>query len=255
MRSSALVALLVALSSGAASADVEDLARFLRSVEEATAVTVPLRGDGTIEVAEPTATTDARLVVVVRPATDLYVETRDPLRKLLVLRGGDQAYRFRPGLSTAEAVGLDAAFLDSDFTREDLDPFRTADYKGWRIADEGSTEVTVTLFPKVGQYSQVVVTFDVEKKVPFKTLYYQETLNNLVKIRRDRDFALIGRKWMPTTMAMETFKQRTHTTLTLRWTQDAAFPPELFDPVFLPRPSPLNWPTDGTASASTPAAR
>ena len=46
---------------------------------------------------------------------------------------------------------------------------------------------------------------------------------------------------------METFKLRTHSSLTLRWSQVPSFPPELFDPVFLPHPSTIVWP------AATPA--
>src|SRR5262249_28327370 len=106
-----------------------------------------------------------------------------------------------------------------------------------------ANELTVTLFPgKTSQYSLVVTTFDRDKKVPIKTLYYQDTLNNLVKMQRATDYVLVGRKWMPTTFSMETFKLHTHSTFTLHWTQAPTFPPELFDPVFLSHPSNIVWP-------------
>ena len=93
-----------------------------------------------------------------------------------------------------------------------------------------------------------MITFDRDKKVPRKTLYDRETLNNLVKMRRDDDYVLVGRKWMPAVTSMETCKLRTHTTFSVRWSQDENVPPELFDPVFLPRPSGIIWPV----TASTP---
>jgi len=68
-------------------------------------------------------------------------------------------------------------------------------------------------------------------------------------MERSDGWVLVGRKWLPTTMSMESFKLKTHSTLSLHWSQEATFPPELFDPVFLTHASGIVWP----AAATTPA--
>lgn len=107
------------------------------------------------------------------------------------------------------------------------------------------------LFPASSPYTLEVITFDREKLVPVKTLYYRDTLNNLAKMRRDGPFVLVGRKWMPQTISMETFALHTHSTLTLQWTQSADVPPELFDPQFLPRLSAPASPITATPPAGS----
>ena len=248
MRTTVIAIGLLVLACHAARA-VEDLDAFLRSVEQTAQVTTPLRGDGEFEVRSAAAATRSdQVAVIVRPPADAHIELRQEGLKALLLNQAGEAYWLKPGDGTAESFALDAAFADSDFTREDLMPFRLPNYKEPRISDESGSEITITLFPTNPQYSLIVITFDRDKKVPRKTLYYRETLNNLVKMRRDDDYVLVGRKWMPAVTSMETFKLRTHTTFSVRWSQDENVPPELFDPVFLPRPSGIIWPT----AASTP---
>ena len=251
MRTTMIAILLVVLTSGAVRADMESLQQFLHSAEETAQLTAALRGDGTFDVMSGSGKRSDQVVMLVRPVTDTYIELRQEGTKALLPGSGDQAYRFTKGASKAEPLPPEATFADSDFTREDLEPFRTARYKDARISDETGAEVTVTLFPGTSQYSLVVITFDREKKVPVKTLYYRDTLNNVVKIRRDEGHVLVGRKWMPTSITMESFKLRTQTTFKLSWSQSPTFPPELFDPVFLPRPSGIVWPT----ATGTPPAR
>jgi hypothetical protein len=57
---------------------------------------------------------------------------------------------------------------------------------------------------------------------------------------------------MPTAITMESFTQRTQSTFKLTWSQNPTFPPELFDPVFLPRPSGIAWPA-ATVPTTAPA--
>ena len=249
MRSTVIAIGLLVLACHAAPASVDDLDNFLRSVEQAAQVTTPLRGDGQFQVTSPQATHDDQVALILRPPADTYIELHQAGLKAIVMDQTGEASLFKPGDGKAEAFPLDANFAGSDFNREDLLPFRVSSYKEPRISDESGDGVTVTLFPTTPPYSLIVITFDRDKKVPRKTLYYRDTLNNLVKMRRDDDYVLVGRKWMPTTMSMETFKLRTRTTFTLRWSQDANVPPELFDPVFLLRPSGISWPATSTPLA------
>lgn len=246
MRTTVIFSLLL-LSSSRALADVESLEQFLRGVEAATQVAVPLRAAGQFEVTSPETTTAVQVALIVRPPTDTYIELK-PGIKALLLSQPEQAYLLKKDAAKAEPFPADASFAESDFARADLEPFRLSHYTDWRITDETANDMTVTLFPKSSQYSLIVITFDREKRAPLKTLYYRETLNNLVKMRRDNDYVLVGRKWMPTVVSMETFKLKTRATFTLRWSQSTSFPPELFDPVFLPRLSGMVSP----AAAVTP---
>ena len=249
MRTTMIAILLLTMTVATARADTESLQQFLHSAEETTQLAAALRGDGEFEVTSASGPRRDQVVMLLRPVAETYIELHQECIKAL-LASGDQAYLLTKGASKAEPLPLDAVFADSDFTREDLEPFRMARFKDARISDETGAEVTVTLFPGTSQYSLVVITFDREKKVPVKILYYKDTLNNLVKMRHDDGHVLVGRKWMPTTVTMETFKLRTQTTFKLRWSQEPTFPPELFDPVFLPRPSGIVWPA---AATTTPA--
>jgi len=241
MRTTIFALLLVLTVGTRAHAVIDDLGKFLHTVEETTAVPAPLRADGEFEVMTTDGTRRAAVAFIVRPPADSYIEVQKTGPKAILL-GQGQAYLLKDSSTKADQVTSDASFADSDFTCEDLEPFRVARYKDWRISDETGNEVTVTLYPKTSQYSLVVTTFDSEKYVPLKTLYYRDTLNNLVKMRRNTDYGLIGRKWLPASISMESFKLRTHSTFTLHWTQNPTFPPELFDPVFLSHPSGLVWP-------------
>ena len=244
MRTIATTCVLVLLCSAVVSA--EELDQFLKSVEEASAVSVPLRADGSFTVAAPEGSHTDDVALIVHPPADTYLELHQSGIKVLLLSASDTASRFKPGASKAEDLPPAASIADSDFTPEDLAPFRLARYQDRRISDDTATELTVTLYPRQSQYSLLVITFDRQKKVPIKTLYYRETVSNLVKMRRDSGHVLIGRKWVPTAITMETFKQRSHSTFALRWTQNPSFPPELFDPVFLPHPSNIVWPAPGS---------
>jgi len=248
MRIVVIVALLTSLT-GVSRADVLELEPFLRSAEAASLVTVPLRADGEMIVNSGSGEIRASLALIIRPPADSYIELRNPGEKALVLSTG-QAQIFTPGASKAGDFPLAASFAGSDFSREDLEPFRTARYKDWRISDEDAATVMVTFYPKDSQYSLVVITFDRDKKVPLKTQYYRETGSNLVKMRRDNNYVMVGRKWMPTAISMESFKLRTRSELTLQWSQNPTFPPELFDAAFLARPSLIQWPAAVPAGAT-----
>jgi hypothetical protein len=248
MRIAVLTTLVVMIARTPVLATIDDLEKFLRTVAETTEVTVPLRADGELDVVTPKSTRRLPAVLIVRPPADLYIELRQTATKAILLTTG-QAYVVKKDVAKAEAFAQDASLADSDFAREDLEPFRLSHYTDWRISDESGGEVTVTLYPRASAYSLEVVTIDREKMVPVKILYYRERLNNLVKMRRDSDYVLIGRKWRPALITMENFTLRTHSTFTLHWTQNPTFPPELFDPIFLPRPSVIVWP----AAAAQPA--
>ncbi len=242
MRPIMIVAGLLALGCRLAWGGIGNLEDFLQSAEQAAQVTAAVRADGQFEVTSRDGARRDEVALVMRPPSDMYVELRHEGIRALLLNGTGQAERIDARGGKAVSFPLDARFADSDFTREDLVPFRLASYRQPQITDETASDVTITLFPMTPQYSLVVMTFDRDRRVPLKTLYYRDTTSNLVKMRRDDGYVLVGQKWMPTMISMETFKLHTQTTFTVRWTEDPHVSSELFDPGLLSRPSGMLWP-------------
>ena len=229
----AIIAL--ALLAGRANADMATLQAFLRSAEVASQVGAPVRGDGDLEVVAGGATRRTQVAVVVRPPADTYLELRPDGLKALLFANGQPALWLPKGASEPAVFPHYAGLADSDFTAEDIGPFRVADYKDARITDDAGGELTVSLFPATSQYSLIVMTFDRARKIPVKALYYRDTLSNLVKMRTDDRHVQVGKTWLPTTVSMETFKLRTRSALTVRWNANPTVPAELFDPAALPK--------------------
>jgi hypothetical protein len=225
----------------AAVAEMVDLSGFLHDAEVAAQVAVPLRAEGQFEVVSPQATRRDQIALVMRPPADTFIELRQEAVKALLLADG--AFYLKGRAAKAERFPLDASLDTGDFTREDLEPFRASRYKDARISDDSSGELMVMLLPTDSQYSLEVITFDRQKKVPLKIQYYRDTVSNLVKLQRDSDYVLVGGKWKPTTISMETFKLRTSTTLKVRWSVDTALPADLFNPASLTQSFPALWPT------------
>lgn len=235
----ALLTLLVVPATGDAAP--VDLNTFLPEMEEAAKPNVTLRADGTMTVASPEGTKTDQILMIHREGNDLYIELKQG-SKALLLKGGAESFIAMAGAKEATAFKPDAALAGSELTREDLQPFAVARYKTPRIVDQTSQIVHVALFPQQSQYSMLVITFDREKKVPVKTMYYKDTLNNLVKMRRDSEHVLVGRRWLPQRIEVENFALRNTTTLALQWSQATDVVPELFQSAFLGRPSNLTFP-------------
>ncbi len=236
-----LILAFLLLTATAAVAETVDIDDFLRGAEAAAQVAVPLRAEGQFEVVSPEATRRDEIALVMRPPADTFIELRQEAVKAVLLRDG--AFRVTGPAARVESFPLDASLDASDFTREDLEPFRASRYKHALISDDSATELMMMLSPTGSQYSLVVINFDRQKKVPLKIQYYRDTVSNLVKMQRDSDYVLVGDKWRPTTISMETFKLRTHTTLNLRWTPQTNLPADLFNPASLTRGSLALWPT------------
>ncbi|MBI3782706.1 MAG: outer membrane lipoprotein-sorting protein [Deltaproteobacteria bacterium] len=224
-----------------ANARGESLREFLQSVESAATPTVPLRADGTIEISSDAGSIRDRIALVLRSPGDIYIELRDDGTRALILDDGSRAVRAAKGSGADELAG-DAVLAGSDFTREDLQPLRVARFSDMRISDDSNGELTAALFPTKSQYTLLAMTFDRQKKVPIKTIYYRDTLNNAVKMERFGGYEQVGGKWLPATISMESFRLKTHTTLTLHWTANPPLSPGLFEADSLSRPSQLEWP-------------
>lgn len=248
MRAPIVVALVLSLA--AAPAVGEDLPTFLKAASAAARPTAALRADGTLVTTSPDGTVRDQIAIVRRPNGDLYVELREAGTRALLLADGDKALLVPAKGKRSEPFALDASLGGSEFTREDLRPFNVQNYQSPTIVDRRNGEVTVSLTPNAGsQYSLQVITFDSERKVPLIVKNYKETISNLVKMRRSRNFTSAGGTWVPSEIAMENFPLRSNSALTLSWRQTEDVP-TLFDPAALDKPSPLTWPAQQAAPAA-----
>ena len=93
-------------------------------------------------------------------------------------------------------------------------------------------DTTVSFDPRDSQYSLEVITFDGEKRVPIKVMSYKDTLNNLLKMRRESGHVQVGGRWLPTEITIENFPLKATSTITLQWTtvvdQASRFDPATF---------------------------
>jgi outer membrane lipoprotein-sorting protein len=232
----------VLLLAATAPAVAEDLPTFLAAASAAARPTAPLRADGTLVTTSPDGAVRDQIAIVRRPNGDAYLELRNSGARALVRDGGTTALLVPGSGQRSAAFALDASFGGSEFTREDLRPFNVEHYRSPTIVDRRDGEVTVSLTPNAdSQYTLQVITFDTESKVPLLTKSYKETISNLVKMRRARNFSSAAGTSLPAEITMENFPLRAISTLTLKWqpTEDL---PALFDPAALDKPSPLTWP-------------
>jgi hypothetical protein len=239
MRTSVVASVL--LLAAATPAVAEDLPTFLAAASAATRPTAPLRADGTLVTTSPDGEVRDQIAIVRRPNGDAYLELRTAGARALVLGNGTTAVLIPGKGKSREAFALDASFGGSEFTREDLRPFNLENYRSPTIVDRRDGEVTVSLTPRDSQYTLQVITFDTEKKVPLLAKNYKDTISNLVKMRRSRNFSSAAGTSVPAEITMENFPLRAVSTLTLKW-QPTDDVPALFDPAALDKPSPLTWP-------------
>lgn len=242
----AMSALLCTLA-GPSGATIEEVTIWLQDAELAGRPAVPLRADGFLIVQVPgTQASRHPIVFLQRENGDTYVETRSPAVRILVLEGGQRSYIVTPEAPGMRPLRAEEQLLDSDFIGDDLMPFAAQRYTSAQIADRGPHQVTLSLTPKKSPYALLVLTMDLDRKTIGKTMYYVGSPNNLVKMRRDLDFALVSGRWRPRMISMEHFQLRTRSILELEWKELGSAPSELFRPEALNQPSSLEWPPPST---------
>jgi hypothetical protein len=232
----------VLLLARTAAAEPADLATFMRAVDEGAAPAASVRADGTIVSDTLEGKVEDQIALVVRPNKDVYVELRKSGLRAIVKGDGSAGEIVEKG-SSPEAFAQDQAFGATDFSREDLMPFQASRYDSATVVYRDANQVAVQLNPLKSQYSLCVITFDPTKKARVKTLYYKDTLNNLLKMRLDSDHQQVGDRWWPGKVTMETFGLKTKTTLGLKWSAAGDGADKLFEAGSLANPSSLAWPT------------
>jgi hypothetical protein len=228
------VSTVVLLATLTATAHARDLKALLAKVAAQASFDVPARADVSLT-CEPGCKVKALRAVLVGKGDSLYVEVEGGERALITPAGRWVA---RDGEATP--VAPDTPLAGTDVLMEDLTPFRADLIRVPLISDDGPAGVVVTGAP-VGPsaYELLVLTIDPERSVLLRTQYYQESVSNLTKIRRDTDFVEVGGHLRPGRITFELLRLATTTRLDLKWKEARDVPASLFEPEGLEKPSGL----------------
>jgi hypothetical protein len=203
-----------------------DLAAFLERAEKMTTVNEKVEADITIKDADG-KTTKAHLVL--DPAgggTAIYEEPETGWRSETPLDWKDgKAVRKTGGESTK--IGIDEVLGTGDLRGIDFFPFWKTDYSRALTSDENTLQRTVTLYADKGRpYALYVVTFDKAKLVPHMVKYYRDTFSNLVRIRTDKEWVMVGSRPRPTGMLIQDYGNHTTRVYTFDWKVSGGAPAE-----------------------------
>ena len=177
-----------------------------------------------------------------------YFQLKDPPLAALV-RGAERKVMQRTN-GSVKTSSIGEPLADLGISYEDLSRFIVEDFKLWQIADDTTDVVLAGAHPQVeSAYVYRAYTLDKSRTITTKVQFYAKTLNNLVKLRTDSDHVLIGKKWFPAKIEIQNFLENSKVTLTIRWSQAAAAPPEIFVPESFPAASPVPWASPGPPPA------
>jgi hypothetical protein len=230
-----VLAALVAVAS-ARTVAATDLPALLAAVAANARFDVPARAD--VRIACEGCPTPAGRAIFVGRGDTLYVEVKDGARALLRPTGSVVSDGGPPAPIGAKALA------GTDVLLEDLVPVTADVLKVPQISDDGPLGVVITGAPSrtPSPYALLVLTIPADPPAIVKTQYYEQSIGNLTKLRRDDGFVDVGKKRRPGTITVEQLKKGSKTTLTLAWREMPDAPATLFDTAELTKPSGLTWP-------------
>lgn len=215
-RLGALVAALL-LTAGAVPAQAGDLAAWLERAERMNT------GNDTVEAdiaVRDTGGQTRKLHVSIDPAGDgkVVLEAADiGWRSETPLAWKDGTAVRKTGAAPVK-ISADEPLAGTDLRGIDFFPFWKTDYSRALTSDENTREHTISLYADKGRpYSLYVVTFDKEKMVPRMLKFYRDSFNNLVRIRTDKSWVMVGSRPRPGAMLVKDFSANTLRTYTFSW--------------------------------------
>jgi hypothetical protein len=201
-----------------------DLAAYLERAEKMTTVNEKVEADITIKDGAGT-TTKAHLVLdPANGGTAIYEEPETGWRSETPLDWKDGKAVTKTGAAPVK-IGIDDPLGSGDLRGIDFFPFWKTDYGRALTSDENTLQRTVTLYADKGRpYALYVVTFDKAKLVPHMLKFYRDTFNNLVRIRTDKDWVMVGSRPRPTGMLIQDYTNHTNRVYTFDWKLAGAAP-------------------------------
>jgi hypothetical protein len=224
-----------------ARASGSDLAAFLERAERMGAFPHPVRAD--IRILHGDVTDNAVVVIDPTVKRGFFALKSSGWRALMPLDWtGGQAAETNGGKVTP--FGADEPLPRTDLRAIDFFPFWETDYGTAFISDTNRLEKTVTLYARPGvPYVLFVVTFDKEKLVPLTIKFYKDTVNNLVRLRRDSDIVMVGARPRPRHIEIQDFTENSKTTLELTWHTLDSVPAGLTDDAGFQTVD-IDWPSE-----------
>ncbi len=235
-----------ALACGPAAASVSDLAAFLERAERMAEFPGAVRADITIK-RDGEVVDTAVLIIDPKSKREFLALRKAGWRALVPLAWGRGKAIAKQG-APARILGVDDPLPGSDLRPMEFFPFWRTDYSTAFISDSNRLEKTITLYaPANTPYVLFVITFDKEKLVPLVTKYYRENMNNLVRLRRDSNFVMVGSRPRPQRIDITNFADHTETELELRWSVLDQVPSGLMDEARFDKIA-LEWPAEPVAA-------
>lgn len=223
-----LLAAALAICATNARANISDLTAFIQRAEKMAQLNRSLRADVRVTRADGSRDTAVILADPGRGRAFVAVES-DGFRALSPLA-------WKPGTAIAKtgaaagAHGADDPLGALGLRATDLFPVWAHDYTTAFISDETTHEKTVTIYGKNEiPYSLFVITFDKERLVATLVKYYRERLNNLVRLRKDESYVMVGARPRPQKITITDYTDNTTTTYDITWSEADTFPARLFD--------------------------
>ena len=194
-----------------------DLAAFLERAERMSAANEKVEADVTIKDSDGTT---SKAHVIVDPAgggTVIFEQPETGWRSETPLDWKEGKVVTKTGAAPAK-IGVDDPLAGTDLRGLDFFPFWKSDYSRALTSDENTLEQTVSLYAAAGRpYALYVITFDKTKLVPHMIKYYRDTFNNLVRIRTDKDWVMIGSRPRPTKMLIQDYGAHSMRVYTFDW--------------------------------------
>ncbi len=211
-------------------ANAADLSTFLAEVEEAGQATAPARADLRIHVKAQGAGERRYDGVVAYAGTNVYVEIGEPVVRARMrgaetdaLAGATAGGEWKRG-TAYDALG------DTTLIPDDFRPFRAATLTTPQIVSEAKQTILVSGAPaEPSPWVLIVHLLDRDKLRPVRTQYYERTINNMVRMRRDEELVRVGTIWRPRRIAIEDYRTGASTTVELVWQPSPTLPAGLFD--------------------------
>jgi len=214
---SALVALVcIGLGSHAMAApESNDLIAFLQRAEKMSMPNEKVQADITIKEADGTTRT---AVVVIEPGgggSQVFTQPSTGWKSVAPLAWKDGTVIEKTG---AAERGIDEPLAGTDLRGLDFFPFWKGDYSRALISDENTLEKTVSIYAEKDQpYSLYVISFDKARLIPRMIKFYKDSYSNLVRIRTDKDFVMVGSRPRPTQILVRDFASGKIRTYELKW--------------------------------------
>lgn len=202
-------------SQPAAAVESNDLIAFLQRAEKMSTPVEKIQADITIK--EPDGTTRTAVLVIDPAGTAVFTQPSTGWKSVSSLAWKDGTVVEKTG-APERKLGIDEPLAGTDLRSIDFFPFWKTDYSSSLISDENTLEKTVSIYADKGQpYSLYVISFDKVKLIPRMIKFYKDTYNNLVRIRTDKDFVMVGSRPHPTQMLVRDFTTGTIRTYELKW--------------------------------------